>query len=143
MKTTRLSSLTFVALMLATVAVHAEKAGLKITALDRYVAAPDSHYKYSVTETIEGEGYTTYIVDMTSQKWLTEKEVNLPVWEHVMTITKPDTVSSDIGFLYITGGNKRNPTRDAAPGRDIQMAIDTETVITTLYMVPNQPLVFV
>lgn len=139
----RLLSIPFAALMLVCVSVYGESAGLEITALDRYVAAPDSHYKYNVTETVEGDGYTTYIVDMTSQKWLTEKEVNMPVWEHVMTITKPDTVSSSIGFLYITGGNKLNPTRNAAPSRDIQMAIDTETVITTLYMVPNQPLVFV
>lgn len=143
MKTITTSTIACALLMLLSVPVFSETAGLEITALDRYVAAPDSHYKYSVTETIDGEGYTTFIVDMTSQKWLTEKEVNLPVWEHVMTVTVPDTVSSDIGFLYITGGNKKNPTRGAAPSRDIQMAIETETVITTLYMVPNQPLVFV
>ncbi|PCJ53127.1 MAG: hypothetical protein COA73_15510, partial [Candidatus Hydrogenedentota bacterium] len=38
---------------------------------------------------------------------------------------------------------KMRPTRDSAPGRDIRMAKDTQTVVTTLYMVPNQALVFV
>ena len=40
---------------------------------------------------------------MISQQWLTEAEVNLPIWEHYMTITLPDAVLSDIGFLYIEG----------------------------------------
>jgi PhoPQ-activated pathogenicity-related protein len=133
-----------VALVLFSVsAIAAEPAGLEVTALDRYVAAPDSHYEYSVVNTIEGDGFTTYIVNMTSQKWLTEKEVNNPVWKHVMTVTKPDTVTSNKSFLYITGGNNENLKRDSAPGRDIMMAKVTESVITTLYQVPNQPLVFV
>jgi len=122
-------------------AVHS--AGLDVTALDRYVAAPDSHYEYHVTATLKGEGYTTFIVDMISQQWLTEKEVNLPIWEHVMTVTKPDAVNSDIGLLFIAGGDKLNPTREAAASYEIQMALETRSVVTTLYMVPNQPLVFV
>ncbi len=131
------------ALILCCVSLSAQSAGLEITALDRYVAAPDSHYRYAVTATVQGEGYTTYIVDMTSQQWLTDKEVNLPVWEHVMTITKPDVVASDIGLLFIAGGDKLQPARDSAPAHDVVMAKETQSVITTLYMVPNQPLVFV
>ena len=123
--------------------VHADSAGLELTALDRYVRAPDSNYKYSVINTVHGDGYTTFIVDMTSQKWLTEVEVNLPIWEHFMTITRPDTVSSDIGFLYITGGSKSSSVPQSAPAMDINRALLTNTVGTTLYMVPNQPLIFV
>jgi PhoPQ-activated pathogenicity-related protein len=117
-------------------------AGLSLTALDRYVRAPDSNYDWSVFSTSEGAGYTSYILEMTSQQWLTEAEVNLPVWEHFMTVTVPDSVSSDIGFLYITGGSKSNDAPSAAPADDIERALMTETVVSTLYMVPNQPLVF-
>lgn len=120
-----------------------EAAGLERTALDRYVAEPDPHYKYSVIDTVRGDGYTTYIVDMTSQKWLTEEEVNLPIWEHYMTITRPDEVSSDIGFLYIDGGSKSNAAPQTAVATDISRALSSGTVVTTLYMVPNQPLVYV
>ena len=52
--------------------------GLKLTPLDHYVRAPDPNYNYSVAETITGEfegtGYKTYMVNMVSQKWLTEKD---------------------------------------------------------------------
>lgn len=117
-------------------------AGLELTALDRYVSAPDPHYRYSVLDEVTGDGYTTYILDMTSQQWLTEAEVNLPIWEHFMTVTVPDQVESDIGFLYITGGSKSNSAPQAAEPGDIERALMTSTVVTTLYMVPNQPLVF-
>ncbi|MEX2132320.1 MAG: PhoPQ-activated protein PqaA family protein, partial [Pseudohongiellaceae bacterium] len=118
-------------------------AGLEYTALDRYVHQPDSNYKYQVINTIDGEGYTTYIIEMTSQQWLTEAEVNLPIWEHIMIVTRPDTVSSNTGFLYITGGDKFDEIPVAAPPTDIRRAIQSQTVVTTLFMVPNQPLMFV
>ena len=117
--------------------------GLEQTGLDRYVAAPDAHYKYEIVNTIKGEGYTTFIVDMTSQKWLTEKEVNQPIWRHWMTITKPDTVVSDISSLHITGGDMDKTAPTGGRGGDAERALLTQSVVTTLYMVPNQPLIFV
>ena len=116
--------------------------GLKLTALDHYVNAPDANYKYSVLSRVEGEGYFTLVVEMTSQQWLTEAEVNLPIWEHYMVVTIPDEVVSDIGFLYINGGSKSNAAPAAAPEADVNRALLTGTVVTTLYMVPNQPLEF-
>ncbi len=132
-------AITFV---LISIPLHGADAGLELTALDRYIRAPDSAYRFDVVDTVAGEGYRTFIVEMTSQRWLTEAEVNEPVWEHVMTITVPDEVRSNVGFLYITGGSKANPTREAAPESDITRALLTNTVVSTLYMVPNQPLVF-
>ena len=117
--------------------------GLKLTALDYYVQEPDEHYKYSIHSTVEGDGYKTHIVEMTSQKWLTENEVNLPIWEHVMLITVPDNVLSDIGFLYITGGSKSNSMPTQAVESDIKRALESGTVVSTLHMVPNQPLEFI
>ncbi len=116
--------------------------GLGLTALDRYVASPDPAYRYSVLSTVEGEGYRSYILEMVSQSWLTEEEVNLPLWEHYMSVTVPDEVVSDIGFLYITGGSKNNAAPEQAEAADVRRALRTNTVVTTLYMVPNQPLVF-
>lgn len=41
------------------------------TALDDYVNKPDSHYRYSdLGKPYHGDGYTTYFLNMTSQKWL-------------------------------------------------------------------------
>src|ERR1043166_3194703 len=75
------------------------------TALDRYVAAPDPTYKWELIDTISGDGYTTYVIDLTSQQYLTSAEVDHPIWKHWLTVVKPDNVKSNIGFLFITGGH--------------------------------------
>ena len=90
----------------STVFAAASGIGLSLTALDHYVREPDSNYSYEIINTIHEKGYKTFIVEMTSQKWLTEVEVNFPIWEHYMVIIVPDIVESDIGFLTITGGSK-------------------------------------
>lgn len=46
------------------------------TALDRYIAQPDSHYKYDLVSTIAGDGFTAYVLDMTSQSWRSATEVD-------------------------------------------------------------------
>jgi len=117
--------------------------GLRLTALDHYVNTPDSNYRYEVINTVEGDGYTTFILEMISQQWLTEAEVNLPIWEHFMVVVVPEEIQSDIGFLTITGGSKSNDAPAGAQATDIKRALETGTVVSTLYMVPNQPLVFV
>jgi hypothetical protein len=40
------------------------------TPLDDYVKAPDPHYNYTLIKTYRIEGYTLYILNFTSQKWL-------------------------------------------------------------------------
>ena len=116
--------------------------GLSYTALDEYVNTADENYAYTVADTVAGPGYRTLIIEMTSQQWLTETEVNDPIWQHYMTVTIPDTVNSNIAFLYITGGSKSNSLPETAPESDITRALRTQTVVSTLYMVPNQPLRF-
>jgi len=112
------------------------------TALDRYVKTPDPHYKHEVVKTIPGKGYTVYVVELTSQAWLTEKEVNRPVWKHWLTIVKPDKVEHSTGFLYISGGSNRDRVPERADGFITAMAMDTNSVAAELRMAPNQPLSF-
>ena len=112
------------------------------TALDRYVAAPDPHYKWEVVNTIPGEGYTTFVIDLTSQQYLTAAEVDHPIWKHWLVVVKPNIVKSDIGFLYITGGH----IGDKAPVKPDTMltslALATGSVASTLQDVPNEPVTF-
>ena len=59
------------------VVLHASSLCLS-TVLDDYVNAPDATYSYKgLREPYKGDGFTTYYLNMTSQKWLTGKE--LPV----------------------------------------------------------------
>src|SRR5881227_2382553 len=84
------------------------------TALDRYVAAPDPTYAYKLVNTIKSPGQTTYILELTSQTWLTEKEVDRPVWKHWLTIVRPDVLKSAKALMVISGGaNDRPPPKRA------------------------------
>src|SRR3954469_12223299 len=117
-------------------------AGGERTALDRYVHAPDTNYSYRVASTIKGDGYTTYMIDMISQAWLTTNEVNRPLWQHWLTLVKPDKVSSSTGLLMIgSGANRTNPP-SSADASLVLVANTTKTVAAELRNVPNQPLIF-
>src|SRR4030095_10704289 len=59
------------------------------TALDKYVAAPDPTYAWSVSKTLPAEGATATLIDLTSQKWLTEAEVEQPLWKHWLGAVSP------------------------------------------------------
>lgn len=43
------------------------------TPLDDYVYAPDPNYGYELIQTYKQTGYTLYILNFTSQKWLDGK----------------------------------------------------------------------
>lgn len=111
------------------------------TALDRYVSRPDSTYAWSVVKTVPGDGSTQYIVDMKSQTWRTEQDINRPVWQHWLTIVKPAKVSSKIAFLTIGGGANGGESPQGADPATTKMAEATNSVVAELKMVPNQPLI--
>src|SRR5438128_9732368 len=112
------------------------------TALDRYVAAPDSNYTWRLVNSVRGEGYTTYIVDMISQAWLTTNEVNRTLWQHWLTIVKPDKLTSTTGLLFIGGGANKKEQPARAEANIVTIATNSRTVVTELRNVPNQPLTF-
>jgi PhoPQ-activated pathogenicity-related protein len=112
------------------------------TALDRYVAAPDTNYSYRLVNTIPGEGYTTFVLDMTSQAWLTTNEVNRTLWKHWVVIVKPDSVTTSKSLLFIGGGSNERPAPEKPDSKLVPIALATKSVVTELRMVPNQPLIF-
>ena len=125
-------------LVLAAPAVPAKRE----TALDRYVQAPDAAYRWEVVKTIPGNGVTTVVVDMTSQKWRSAEEIDRPEWKHWLLIAKPDQVTSSTGMLWIGGGSNRDVAPDKIDPFYTSMAAATGTMVAELRMVPNQPLTF-
>jgi PhoPQ-activated pathogenicity-related protein len=111
------------------------------TALDRYVAKPDPTYSWKIVRTVPGNTLTQYIVDLKSQTWRTEQEVDRPVWQHWLTIVKPASPSSKIAFLRITGGANGGEPPASAEAATLRLAETTQSVVAELKMVPNQPLV--
>ena len=112
------------------------------TALDRYVAAPDSSFTWTVVKDLPAEGAKATLLDMTSQRWLTEQEVERPLWRHWVTVITPKTVKSDIALLFITGGRLDRDPPSAPASWLVDVARDTGTVVAELRLVPNQPVVF-
>ncbi len=112
------------------------------TALDAYIAKPESVYGWKLNSTIPGDGYTAYVLELTSQTWRKPEEVDRPVWKHWLTIVKPTVVKSDKALLYIGGGSNKDPAPTKAADRDVRIAKETGSVVANLGMVPNQPLFF-
>ena len=112
------------------------------TELDDYITAEDNSYAWKVIKEEPLENGKSIVIDMNSQTWRDESEVDRTLWQHWLTLTVPDEAKSNIGMLFIGGG--RNG-RDPPNGSDeiIQrIAQATGTVVAELHMVPNQPLVF-
>lgn len=116
------------------------------TALDRYIAQKDGVYGWRQVQTIQGTGCTGYVLELTSQTWRSEKEVDRPVWKHWLTVIKPDQLArGDAGrsaLLYIGAGSNRDAAPTSLSERAQMLATETNTVVAELGMVPNQPLRF-
>lgn len=126
-------------------AAHAQTAS-QTTALDRYITQKDAVYGWKLVNTIKAPGLTGYVLELTSQTWRSEKDVDRPVWKHWLTIVKPDKIVGGIvgrsALLYIGSGNNNNPAPTTISERATMIASDTNTVVAELGMVPNQPLRF-
>ena len=102
--------------IIALLLVAGASAASQKTALDRYVSAPDSNYRFELVKTIPGSGYTAFVLDMTSQAWRTPAEVDRALWKHWLTNIRPNTAKGTTAFLFVTGGSvndkpRKRPTR--------------------------------
>jgi PhoPQ-activated pathogenicity-related protein len=112
------------------------------TALDRYIAKPDPSYHWKLVGRYSGQGQTTFVISLTSQTWRSAEEVNKPVWTHWLTVVRPDKARAGTAFLFIGGGEFKDPPPQAASQRVSALAEGTNTVVAELSLVPNQPLAF-
>ena len=117
-------------------------ATLPPTALDLYVAAPDTNFAWKVISTAKGSNYTASVLQLTSQAWLTTNEVDRPVWQHWMTVVRPDDLKTSTGFLFIGGGGNKSGAPKKPDDRMLITALQTHAVVAELKGVPSQPLVF-
>lgn len=112
------------------------------TPLDRYVAQPDRHYSWRLVEQQSADGVRVSFIRLTSQAWLTEAEVNRPLWWHWLVVYTPDTVAHGTALLMITGGSNQGDDLPKPSGQLAQIAKATQAVVGEFRMVPNQPLIF-
>jgi PhoPQ-activated pathogenicity-related protein len=113
------------------------------TPLDDYIAKPDPSYTYSVVQTLDSPFGKVYVLDMKSQTWRTEKEVNRTLWQHWVSIYVPNDVTSNTALLWINGGSNKNTKPPTSPDMMLaQIAVQSKTVVVDLKQVPNEPLIF-
>ena len=120
-----------------------------LTALDRYVAAPDTNFSFTLLTSAPTPVGTVYILEMTSQAWLTTNEVDRPLWKHWIGVAVPKQVNSSTGLLFISGGgndrqfpNTPELALRRTDGTLNRIAVETKSVVAELHNVPNQPLTF-
>lgn len=111
-------------------------------ALESYVAEPDPAYGFRRAEVFPNLDYTLHVLELTSQNWRTEAEVDRPLWKHWITIIVPRRVETTTALLVLGGGfNVERPP--LAADRDlVEIARSTNAVVAEVGMIPNQPLTF-
>jgi len=122
----------------------------EMTALQQYVNTPDSNYKWTRLPQFDevGWGYKIQWMNLTSQRWLTDADVNPSIWWHFVAFIIPDNLDPQFasnGLMYITGG-KQDPTPPKITSEDLivgaALAQMTGTVTIVLFQIPNQPTKF-
>jgi PhoPQ-activated pathogenicity-related protein len=120
-----------------------QKTEVSLSPLEAYIASRDKSVNWEILDTINDEGYQTYILKFISQQWLTSAEVKDPEWWHWLTVVVPDSLQSHTGMLFIGGGNRGRKQPAKASEAFVQMAKQTYSIVAELHNVPNQPLEFV
>lgn len=138
----KLDPMKWVPVVLAVAALHARVLAAEQTALDRYVAAPDPSYAFHVVSSHDAPAYKTFVLEMTSQTWLTTAEVDKPVWKHWLIVAVPGKVTHPTALLLISGGANDRPAPTAADPTLAVAAVATQSVVAELRGIPSEPLVF-
>ena len=113
-----------------------------MNALERYVALPDPSYRWKAVAAQPGSGYTTHLLELVSQRWRNESEVDRPRWQHWLSLVVPDEIANDTVLLVIAGGSNDKPAPARANPLLAIAAMMTRSVTAELRMVPNHPLTF-
>ncbi len=116
---------------------------LPATALDDYIQKPDNFYSWTIVQKNQEEQCTTYLIEMTSQKWLDENKVDKPVWSHFLFVAIPKAMTSSKALLTISGGyNNEHYDIPSLNSKLANLAVASQSVVAELKNVPNQYLRF-
>ena len=117
--------------------------------LEEYVDYDDGVFRWEVVSSGESDEAMFYVVDMTSQTWRYEDEVDDTKWKHRLTIVAPKASParhSETGkrtaLLVIGGGSNNREPPEGPDERSLALAKATGAVIVALSNVPYQPLLF-
>jgi len=126
------------------------------TAMDDYVWKEDPNYSwYDTGEEIHGRNvdgsvrYVGYVLNMTSQRWLTDEDTSRSLWWHTLVVIVPsnyDKTYSRNATLWITDGDNGDSDPISRTNYNMliasELAMGTGMIVASLFHVPNQHMVF-
>ncbi len=110
------------------------------TIFQDYVAQPDPEFAWKVVRTVEENGLATTVIDLKSQTWRTAAEIDRPLWQHWLLVTRPENVTHSTALLIISGGSNDLDPPQHASARALEIARRSHSVVAELKCVPNEPL---
>jgi PhoPQ-activated pathogenicity-related protein len=124
--------------------------------LQFYVDMPDPTYSYmpEPIQTFGLPGATAFVLNMTSQRWLTDDDFkpyspSKSVWWHQLVVVVPNKLNKQLetGWIWITGGDNTDggkpiDTKDGEVAIAGELAAASGTVCAVLRQIPNQPVAF-
>ncbi|XP_071814494.1 autocrine proliferation repressor protein A-like isoform X3 [Apostichopus japonicus] len=128
-----------------------ESTEVNLSELEKYIQKQDSSYSYRIlpeyTTRGRDDSYTIFVLNMTSQTWLSTSTVTHTIWWHYLTVIIPDDIKyTDVGCLYVTGDTNddepRNPLRDPEFRLVIELSKRTGLVCAMQRQNPNGPIKF-
>ncbi|MBX2817811.1 MAG: PhoPQ-activated pathogenicity-related family protein [Saprospiraceae bacterium] len=115
----------------------------RMSLMKEYVYSDDGMYAYSIEDELKGQGFTTIVVKLTSQKWLTTAEVKDPIWWHWLTLVVPDNYAAETAMIVVGGGSRTRAQPNGPDEIAAQLAMGTNSIVAALHNIPNQPIEFV
>lgn len=137
----RLIAATYLVLVSLSATAEGTKPALP-TSLDDAINELDDAYEWTIVATESNDSISMIIVDMISQTWLTEKEVNQPKWRHWLTLYVPKNHHPSTAALFIGGGSASSERPTGLESRAAMLAMASNSLVAELNQIPNQPLVF-
>lgn len=128
------------------------------TPLDDYVWKHDDSYgwtdlgaDYVAKGRVLDRGYTSYTLNLTSQRWLTDDAFSPSSaakslwWHHLVVIVPDDIRHTNNASLWITGGSQTS-SPPVNTDEDIlvsaSLAVTTGTITAVLFQIPNERIIF-
>ncbi len=86
--------------------------------------------------------YEIYLIELTSQSWRDSSEVEQVDWKHPIKIIVPRKKSHLRALLMIGGGTLEDESAQEASSSSISWALESESIVVEVNVVPNQHLNF-
>lgn len=99
------------------------------------------NFCYKLKDSFRLNEATLYRFKMNSGKWLTNNEVNEPLWWHWLDVVVPDIIDTQTSLLFIGPGSK-DDNKKYLDSLSIQKAIENKSIVSHVSNIPFQPLRF-